>query len=42
MLGLALVSVAVGGAEVVPRDVSAWILPGLGLSTQVAPPPAIV
>jgi len=42
MVGLMLVSVAVGGAEIVPRDVWAWILAGLGLSTQAAPPPASV
>ena len=42
MVGLSLVSVAVRGVEIVPRDVWAWILHGLGLSTQVAPPPASV
>lgn len=41
LVGLTLVSVAVGSAEIVPRDVWASILAGLGLSTQVAPPPAL-
>ena len=39
MVGLTLVSVAVGSAEIVPRDVWASILVGLDLPTQVAPPP---
>ncbi len=41
LVGLTLVSVAVGSAEIDPRDVWASILAGLGLSTQVAPPPAL-